>query len=370
MRQAAAALGFAAIGACATPGIDYVASVAPGNPDAGDYRVVAVDEFYGPYGGWYEKQFEAMLQQALFEDQPWFTVALFPRQSNVEGVYEGEIDLYPVETYESYYDRDICLERDEDDKCVALEVREEVCVDFSVKAAVTPRLLDPKQLRLVHSGTYEAARSATECASTGFVEVFYADDAHHKPSGEARKASRGHSPRARRHTAGRRYPFRYGYFEHSGYIPDPDYIVDGLFRAALEDTIWQIRQDVAPYNQILRAELITRPTDTLLAADGRFQLGIDAARQGDPQNSCATWRQLAAEYPDAPDLKHNLGACAEALGDYERAQLYYAEAAEALAPFGADAVKRTNRALQRVSERRQDNVILDRIAPREPEAGS
>ncbi len=370
MRSFAAFAALSSAAACATPGIDYVADMAPGNPSAGSYRVVAVENFDGPYSAWYEERFEDMLAAALFQDAPWFRVALFPAQSNVDGVYGGAIEVYPVETYTSFYTTSHCVKEDEEtEDCLTRKEVEHFCTDFHVEVAVNPQLFDPKARALVHDAVYTARESDKVCAETGFVEFFSKVEKTGDTAGDQKRRAGGKGRRARHsveHRAGAKYPFRYAGFEHPGYIPDPDYVVDGLFRDALFDTIWQARRDIAPYNQILRAEFVTEPRDAVLMADARFPQAIDAAKSGDIHTSCALWAELEAENPTAGEAKHNLAACAEAIGDYARAQTLYAEAAQMLAPYGADAGKRTRRALARISERRQDRDVLDRLLDADP----
>ncbi|MEL6257813.1 MAG: hypothetical protein AAFQ67_01995 [Pseudomonadota bacterium] len=356
MRLVTAGLAFASCAACATPGIDYVADIAPGNPAAASYTNVAVDQFQGPYAGWYGDRFRAMLVNAEFDGAPWFQVGLFGGQSNVNGVFGGYLELSPVEAYETYSYHTRCVLRDDDKTCVTRERIEEVCVRFSASVAASPQLVDKDNLRVVHDATYTASRSRSVCGQTGYVEVFSVVDGEAIP--HKKKGRRG---RTRRHRAGSGYPFHYGLYRHPAYLPDPDDVVDGLYRDALEDTVWQARRDLAPYNQVRRANFVSKAVDPALAADPRFGLALDAAKQGDAQTSCAYWRDLSLQYADAPAATHNSGACSEALGDYEGAQALYAKAAELSRDDGVQPLDRTLQALSRISQRRVDNRVIDSL---------
>ena len=141
-------VGLIGFGACATPGIDYTAEIAPGNPQAAQIRSVAVERFRGPLAGWYADQFENMLGQANFNGQPWFQVGLFSRQSNVEGVYAGEIAIDRPYVDERYHTYSTCVEKDDETKkCLKKKDIEKVCLDYSIDVAVTPQLLDIKTNR-------------------------------------------------------------------------------------------------------------------------------------------------------------------------------------------------------------------------------
>ena len=64
------------------------------------------------------------------------------------------------------------------------------------------------------------------------------------------------------------------------------------------------------------------------AIDRAIALAVEATKGGNFMGACAQWDELGRAYPRAPAVLHNLGACAEARGDMETAQLRYARAAE------------------------------------------
>lgn len=332
------------LGACATPGIDYTASVAPGNPQAASLRSVAVDRFDGPLADWYAEEFEAMLTTAQFEGQPWFQVGLFSRQSNVRGVYSGDIEISAPYVDETYHTYSTCVKKDEETKkCIKKKVVEQVCLDYSIDVAVTPRLFDVGSERTVHSATYIASDSERECFDTGYVEY---------------RIRRGPDDPGRG-----KYRFAYEDYGRAGYRLGGDYIIDRITASALRHTIRQARRDIAPYNQQVRATILTEAENLEVRADPRFEQAVTAIREKNIAFACQTFADLAAEYERAPAISHNLGACAEASGDSQTAQTFYADAAREAQAFGEAPAKRILNALDRISDTRSDELVLESLVP-------
>ncbi|MEM7005517.1 MAG: hypothetical protein AAF498_06520 [Pseudomonadota bacterium] len=340
------AAGALCLAACVTPGIDYTAEVAPGNPDAATYRSVAVDKFQGPLGDWYTGEFQAMLQSAAFNGSPWFQVGIFAGQSNVTGVYDGTLDVgYPYVS-ERYYTDSQCVKREEVDgekKCVKRVDIEYVCLRYSVDVSVRPRLIDKADSTIIHQADYYGSDSEEECFETGYVQY---------------RIRRGPDDPGRG-----KYRFAYEDYGVPGYSLGSDYIIDRITASALRQTLWQARQDLAPYNQNVRATILTEAQNFEVRADPRFEAAVTAIRNDDPQTACSLFTDLAAQYPAAPAVLHNLGACAEALGDKDRAQNLYAEAAEGSRALGIEPTGRMLTALQRISNLKSDELILDELVP-------
>ena len=73
---------------------------------------------------------------------------------------------------------------------------------------------------------------------------------------------------------------------------------------------------------------------------------------------------MAEEYPEAPAVIHNLGACAEATSDFKAAQEHYSKAAElsvAYSPDGLSAADGFLKALRAISNRRSDLEVLEEL---------
>jgi len=344
LKYAASLIMLAIMGACATPGIDYTAAIAPGNPQAAQLRTVAVERFRGPLAGWYAEEFENMLKEARFDNQNWFQVGLFSRQSNVQGVYAGEVEIgrpYSDERYSSYSK---CVKRDkETKKCVKKKKIEKVCIDYSIDVRVTPQLLNVATGDIVHATTYTASDSEQECFETGHVEY---------------RIRRGPNDRGRG-----KYKFAYEEYGRPGYRLGSDYIIDRITASALRSTIWQARRDIAPYNREVRATILTKAENQAVEADPRFKQAVDGIKGNNFAFACQTFSDLAEDYADAPAVLHNLGACAEANGESAAAQAYYGEAARSAQAMGAAPAKRVVNALERISGTRSNEIILDTLVP-------
>lgn len=339
----------AGLAGCATPGIDYTASIAPGNPQAALLRTVAVERFRGPLASWYEVQFEQMLTQANFEGQNWFQVGLFSRQSNVEGAYAGNIQIGYPSVYEHYSSYSTCVDYDKEaKKCLKKKEVEQVCLDYSIDVAVTPQLLNVRTNQIVHSATYTASDSEQECFDTGHVEY---------------RIRRGPDDPGRG-----KYRFAYEDYERPGYRLDGDYIIDRITASALNSTIWQARRDIAPYNREVRATILTEAENFEVRADPRFKQAVDGIRGQNFAFACQTFADLAAQYQGAPAVLHNLGACAEASGQSAQAQAYYGEASSAAQALGTAPAKRILNALDRIASTRNNELVLDKLVP--ADAGS
>lgn len=333
LRRAAPALAITslAVAACASPGIDYQARIPAGSPVAAEYRAVAVDGFRGPEGGWFSDQFEQMLASAVFDGQPWFYVTTSYDQP--DGVYRGRVDVDWVE--EEYW-------RETEYKCVEwdgifdCERRADVvkqCVEYTVHVSASPELVDLASGRPVWGGTWSSEASETECEDLGEVGTF-------------RDNGRGDRYTERRNWHGPRWGGYYG-----------GYIVDGLIQEALLETLPDIRVDIAPYNRRATAQLIDEAIDPEVKADPRFKFAIDAAKDNQFFASCEIFSAMAKDYPNAPEIKFNNGACAEASGDFATAQALYAEVSQT----GVELPKTVRDALNRINSRRAGEVEINRL---------
>ena len=346
MKQLFAFLGLALFGACATPGFDYTASVAPGNPQAAMYRTVAVDRFRGPLGEWYAEQFEGMLQTATFENQPWFNVGLFSRQSNVNGAYYGTVEISrpSVDEHVSYHS--VCVERDEETKkCQKKKDIERVCLRYSIAVQATPILVDTQSEEIIHQATYSASDSEQECFDTGHVEY---------------RIRRGPDEQGRGE-----YRFAYESYNRPGHRLGSDHIIDRITASALRDTVWQARRDIAPYNRETRARVLTKSERPDVDGDPRFSEAVSSVRSGDYLRACTLFTELDADYPGAPSVLHNLGACAEAGGNAADAQGFYAQALSSAQLLGAEPERRVLQALDRISDTRTNEIVINSILPPE-----
>jgi len=348
-RKHVALLGSAlAMGACATPGIDYQARIMPTAPEAAELRNISVERFEGPSGGWFAGKLERVLASAQFDGQYWFSVAGASYEPSApEGIYAGFVEVTDVDEHfsENYDRRCVRREKNEDGKkeCVKWEDYVEYCISTDVSVAAFVELREPQSGEPVFSATYPG--SARDYSCTEY------------------RRGRGH-----------------GYFLESliGSALGFNDLAYGygspgaLIREALADTLGPIRRDVAPRNATVRAEFVTKPIDAFVKADPRFSDAVRLARKT-PQASCDLWALLGETYPEAPSVTHNLGACSEAAGDYAGAQSLYAQASDLAGrtPGGADLFREMTKSLSQISARRSDLISLDRLtgveAPGSPE---
>lgn len=337
MRQKLAASVIALAGlttACATPGIDYEARLMPASADAAATRTVQVDRFRGPGGRWYTDRFEAMLANTVFDGAPWFQVAnlSYDRAGGTpSGTYSGRVSIDDYVFDERYRTVKKCIEWDGLFDCETRAEVEEFCVDERVLVSVTPRLIDAATGQLVFTNTYFGDASESHCYETGRVN--------------GKGGKRGHGGRS-----GHRRGF-------GAMAPPRDLIL-----SALSETLRPIRNDIAPRNATVRATFVTEAIDPVVRADPRFEQAVKFGRK-DPFASCDLWSAMATEYPQAPAVTHNMGACAEASNDFQAAQGLYAKAAELTAAFDSkdDGVKRIMKSLREISAQRFDLKALDDI---------
>lgn len=313
--------GLGVLGACASAGLDYEARLPAGSLDAAEYRNVEVSGFRGPAGGWYSDRFEAMLVSAVLDGRPWFTVSRAAlSETALAGLYEGRISVDDVDVHE--YEQTVrkCVEWDGLFDCERREDVVEYCFDTRVDVSVYPELIDRKTGEIVFSGRYSGTASDSEC---------------------------------------------HDYYDHfHGGIGRFDAPRD-LIREALLDTLPDVRRDVAPRNATVRAPMVAEAIDPEARADPRFEQAVEAAKDGNGPTACSLWQGLGAEFPDAPAVTHNLGACAEASGDYAAAQDLYARAADLTAGYVQDDMEKPVKAilgsLERISERRFGEAWLEQV---------
>lgn len=323
--------------ACATPGIEYTARLPAGDPVAASFREVGVDEFRGPDGSWYAGAFESMLAGAQFDGQPWFLV--MTRFQTPAGVYRGQVD---VAWLDETIERNIverCVDWDKPFDCGRRADVVEICVNYRVEAVSRPQLIDLASGRPVWSGNFTGQASDRDCYDLGPVESY------------------GNS--GPRQGESRRHRWLGGGFEGPFYR---SFVVDGLIREALADTLDDIRAEIAPRNAVATARLITEALDPEVKGDPNFGFAVTLAKEGQIGEACAAFATLAEQYPQAPDVKFNLAACTEASGDYASAQLLYAQVNQS----GVKLPGFAREALSRISKRRAGEAEVDRQIERLP----
>lgn len=321
------------LAACQTPGYEYQARMAPNIPIAAEYRDVMVGEFHGPAGYVAEAEFAAMIEQVTLDGDYWFTIP----SGEPMGLYEGRVDIDSWEQETRFEREKRCVEYDGLFDCEHRAIVETECQEQTVEVVVTANLIDYSGNYVVFSRQHTGSANRETCIDV----AEYPDDGQE--------------------TGVWRDPL------HSSY--DPYDAPIGMVEDATIEAVRRFRQDIAPYYQTLRAEIITEGITPQEEGDPRFAAAVKATRRGEIMGACAQWDELGREMPQAPAVLHNLGACAEARGDMATAQLRYARAAEIARgiPLLKDRKARPIfEALERVSGRRMDDALLDSILYPDP----
>ncbi|MAB10291.1 hypothetical protein [Hyphomonas sp.] len=315
--------------ACTTPGYDYRARMVPTFPEAAAYRDVQVGQFRGPAGNVAEEEFARMLDDVVLDGAYWFGVG-GPGQP--QGLYEGYVEIENWEG-ETRFERDRkCVEYDAPFDCEHRAIVETECTEETVEVIVTARLVDRDTGRVIFSHNQGGGANQESC-----VDIReYEDDG--------------------RELGVWRDPIRSSY--------DPRDAPYGMIADATVEAVRRFRTDIAPYDATVRAEIMTEGLIPEEQNDPRFAAAVKATKRGEMLGACAQWDELGRQWPDAPAVLHNLGACAEARGDMETAQLRYARAADIASHIPLLKDKKARPifdALERVSGRRMDDTFLDNV---------
>ena len=331
MRYSLLALAAVCLAACQTPGYDYEARIAPNYPQAAEFRDPEIGRFRGPGGDVAEAEFGAMISEISLDGRPWFVRSAGAPDS----LYEGGVTIEGWEA-EVRYERDRrCVEHEGLFNCKRQGIVETECTNETVTVSVTATLVDLGANRPV----FTSVQSGSAARDTRIDIAEYRDGTVD--------------------TGTYRDPYRSSYNPYDAPI--------GLVHDAVIDAVRRFRYDIAPYNTTLRAEIMQKGLIPEEQNDTRFTLAVDATRNGNFLGACAQWDELAREYPRAPAVLHNQGACAEARGDMETAQLRYARASELASqiPLLDDkSAMPIFDALERVSGRRYDEMLLDGSLPK------
>ena len=328
MRHAPILLLPALAAACATPGYDYEARMAPGFPEAAEYRDVVVGPFRGPAGNVAETEFSDMIDEIRIDGDYWF----IQTQGQPQGTYQGRVDIETWDAETRFEREKKCVEYDGLFDCEHRAIVETECREETVEVVVTAELIDYRTGRRVFSQQQLGGASRESCV----------DVAEYEDSGQDLGVWR--DP------------------HHSSYNPYNAPI--GMVQDATVEAVRRFRNDIAPYYQTMRAEIMTDGLTPEAQNDPRFAAAVKATKNGNFTGACAQWDELGREWTLAPAVIHNLGACAEARGDMATAQLRYARAAELAQSIPLVEEKRVRpifAALERVSGRRMDDQLINSI---------
>ena len=333
------------LSACATPGIDYEARIMPKAPEAAELRNITVEPFAGPSGGWFASRLQRVLASAEFDGTYWFNVSdptFSPTES--EGIYSGFVEVTDVDEHfsEHYEERCVKYKKDEDGNDVCAKWKEfvEYCVSTDLNVSAFVEVREPQTDGVVFSASYPGSASDYSCTEYRV----------------------GRGPGTPAYILESLIGSALG-FDSLGYGHGSP---GALVREALSDTLGPIRRDVAPRNATVRAKFATKAVDPAVKEDPRFKQALSLGRK-DPFASCSLWGVLGETYPSAPSVKHNLGACSEASGNYGEAQRLYAEANEIArqTPGASEVFERLSASMAQISDRRADVISLERLTGEE-----
>ena len=315
------------LAACATPGYDYRARMVPTFPEAVNYRDVQVGQFRGPAGEVAEQEFARMLDDVTLDGAYWFGAG---GPEEPRGVYVGDVRIDRWESETRFEREKRCVEYDAPFDCEHRAIVETECTEETVEVVVTASLVDTDTRRTVFTQSQGGGANHEDC-----VDVRQYED-------RGQKLGVWRDP------------------VQTSYNPwDAPY---GMIADATVEAVRRFRTDIAPYDATVRAEIMTEGLIPEEQNDPRFKAAVEATKHGEILGACAQWDELGREWPDAPAVLHNLGACAEARGDMETAQLRYARAAELASHIPLLKDKKAQPifdALDRVSGLRMDRTFLD-----------
>jgi tetratricopeptide (TPR) repeat protein len=106
---------------------------------------------------------------------------------------------------------------------------------------------------------------------------------------------------------------------------------DALIVGAVDRILGEIRQDVAPYNAVLRATVKEDSKGLPEGVAKDFDAAVKAAGKGDMSEACRLWGEVDRTNPNHAWTVYDLGVCAESNGNYAGAVALY-ERARSLSP--------------------------------------
>jgi tetratricopeptide (TPR) repeat protein len=112
---------------------------------------------------------------------------------------------------------------------------------------------------------------------------------------------------------------------------EPPMSDDALIVGAMDRILGEIRQDVAPYNAVLRATVKEDSKGLPEGAAKDFDAAVKAAGKADMSEACRLWGEVDRVNPNHVWTVYDLGVCAEANGNYAGAVAFY-ERARTLSP--------------------------------------
>ncbi len=285
---------------------------------AADLNPITVFEFNGTEGKVFSKLLMSTLKGAVFDSKEYFSVispeiiaskmavrsknkplaenlsaALqYGRKLGVKGVYFGSIGTIDIKTSSHQQKRTQCVDKDCDQK----REYQVTCYKQEAYLSAQPQLVNVNTAEVVYSEQVSAHKDNRYC----------------QDSGSAKSKS--------------------------------------LFTQELmSDIAQQVRYKVAPYNKTIKVDLINDSRGLNELSAMKFKSAVSFAQAGQMDRACALWQEISANSPESNQLVsllYNLGVCAEAVADYDRAIELYARAESLLTSPNKKVTEARERAYQ------------------------
>jgi hypothetical protein len=263
-------LGAACAGAETLP----VSGVYPARNDAAaELRTIAIEPFGGADGQTVELLVGDRLRGVQIDGRPYFTVVPGGGATRAEAVLQGTAAAEFARRDAEPREKEVCVERNDKDKCVRKEKRKIPCWETVARLVPTIRLIGRSGNRL------------------------YALD---EPLEQARRYCRGEE-------------------RPSG---------ETLVRNLAARTADRLRAEFAPVERNDEFRVMENRKGLAKGDDDAFKDAVRLTKR-DRAAACSTWARLEPRNTDHASLLFNLGLCAEGEGRLEEASSYYRRAVTA-----------------------------------------
>ena len=241
-----------------------------GSDEAAAMRTIAIDRFTGREGRDFANRIEDRLADAAIDGEPLFTLIHRSQAENADAILDGEAWVRVTES-EFSERRRVCVEEDEDGKCIRREKVDLACLRLAIDVG-------PRATLRSADGTilWSSQLSRNEVLS-------YCPDHDDEP------------------------------------LVAP--VVDGALASAADD----VRRALAPVQIIEDIRIMERRKGMARDVSRAFRDAVRMTKQ-DERAACDAFAALEPALGSHPSLLFNLGLCAEQIGDFATAETYYRQA--------------------------------------------
>lgn len=281
--------------------------MAPDNMEVAVRGDVAVVEFTGEGGQAVADRLSASLERVRLEGRPVFdvhgpirlhsgrTVSIgnvdpaealdFARSVDANAVlmgqtsYDTNTELLPPQTTET------CQTRDAAGQCIDLSVEVRQCAEITVTMDFAAQAMDADTGRTIYEARpARAARSATECLSTGDDPAYLITRLLNNDFGRS---------------------------------------VDNLRAQLAQNAADRIHRDIAPYPETFRVSFLNEGDRLGEAQQAQFEQASDLIGNGQVAAACSVWERMTRSGVSDPAIAYNLAACSEEAGNFRAASEAY-----------------------------------------------